>query len=156
VFKRQFDDTSWRDGFSLDGVNWMIDQGTTYVANEAGKIVGTTALEWSDDGWGDLDNDNAGYIRRLAVADGQHGKGVAKFILDWALQEVANKDRDYLRLDCAQKNTSLCKYYENQGFELVKTAKFEDSDAENIEKSNLYQKRLRPGLQGGSLQTPHL
>ncbi len=140
-FKYRFDDTSWRDGFSSKGVAWMIDQRTTYVAIDNAIIVGTAALEWVDDGWGELDANDAGYIRRLAVAENKHGKGIAKYILDWAMQEVTAKERAYLRLDCSASNTSLCKYYENQGFVLINTVTW-PSDSGKETKANLYQKEV--------------
>ncbi len=140
-FKHQLDDHSWQDGFSAEGVKWILYQGMTYVALQADKIVGTTALEWSDKDWGELEQGDAGYIRRLAVAEEVHGQGIGRFILDWAMEEVKSKDRKYLRLDCAQNNTSLCKYYENQGFTLVKSVKW-PSDTGKETTANLYQKEV--------------
>ena len=138
-YKHEFNDSSWRDGFSRNGVRWMIKQGTTYAATEDNKIIGVTALEWQDEGWGELEKGDAGYIKRLAVAKEQRGNGIGGFILDWALQEVAKNNRKYLRLDCSTQNTSLCNYYETQGFMLVKTVTWPSDAGEEIE-SNLYQK----------------
>jgi ribosomal protein S18 acetylase RimI-like enzyme len=131
-------DKSWRNGFTPEGVRWMIDQGTTYAVRMAGELVGVTALEWSDDGWDDDAKQNAGYIRRLAIAEGQNGKGLGGLVIDWALEELARQNRQYLRLDCPTENKSLCGYYEKLGFRLIETKTFENSDSSG--QSSLYQK----------------
>lgn len=126
-YKIDHHDRAWAPGFSEKGVIWMIGLGTTYAAYLDDVIVGTVALEWADtEGWGDRENGQAGYIRRLAIHDGYHGQHIGEQIIDWAADQVKLKGRAYLRLDCSPDNKKLCAYYENQDFKRVEIKHFPD------------------------------
>jgi ribosomal protein S18 acetylase RimI-like enzyme len=127
-YKHRHDDYSWKDGFSLEGTKRMIAKDSTYLVFINGKLAGTGALEWNDDAWDDDKENNAGYIRRLAIGESFHGQQLGKQIIDWASKETAMNKRKYLRLDCNINNSSLCTYYENQGFKQVRTKEFPDYD----------------------------
>lgn len=139
LYKHRYDDHSWRNGFSLAGVMHMIENGDTYTVYLEDKPVATVGLEWEDDGWDDDPAQNAGYIHRLAVADGYHGKQIGEQIIDWAANQVAQKGRHYLSLDCNVNNPSLCAYYEKQGFKQVQTKHFPDFDYT----AALFQRRVK-------------
>lgn len=136
-YKHKYDDYSWRDGFSLDGTKRMIVKGSTFlVLIDTNNLAGTVALEWNEDAWEDDQENNAGYIHRLAIADGYHGQQLSKQIIEWTAEQVTSKKRKYLRLDCNVKNISLCAYYESQGFKQIATKEFPEYDLT----SALYQK----------------
>ena len=133
-------DRAWAPGFSEKGVTWMIGLGTTYAAYLGDKIVGTVALEWEDtEGWGERENSNAGYIKRLAIHGDYHGQHIGEQIIDWAADQVQQKGRTYLRLDCTASNKKLCAYYENQGFRQVEIKHFPDWNST----SALYERSLQ-------------
>lgn len=131
AYKVNHGDTSWEPGFSKRGVDWMIGLGTTYVAltKDAAsgdqEMVGTVDLKWEDEeGWDELERNDAGYIGRLAVKDTAHGQNIGGQLIDWAEDQVRQNERQHLRLDCVANNKSLCGYYEKQGFTLVRTKQF--------------------------------
>jgi len=117
--KNQYGDRAWRDGFSRKWVKWAIPRDSTFIARENNKIVAAVALEWSEGIWSDYNELNAGYVHRLAVAEGHHGQRVGQQIIDWAASEIKEKGREFIRLDCPTANSSLTDYYLNLGFEIV-------------------------------------
>ncbi len=125
-YKHNYSDYAWRDGFSFEGVVGMIERGETYAVYQEDMLVATVGLEWEDDAWDDTTEDNAGYIHRLAVGDDFHGQQLGPQIIDWAAEQVRQKSRKYLRLDCNVANRRLCAYYESQGFKQIRTKEFPD------------------------------
>ena len=99
------------------GPEWAAEQireGTLHVALQAGAVVGTLRLLWRDDEvWPDYPND-AGYVHSLACV--REGTGLGVVMLDWSTAEIADKGRQWLRVDCWAGNSRLHKYYANLGF----------------------------------------
>ena len=58
--------------------------------------------------------DDAGYVHRLAVP--RRGTGQGQRLLGWAAQQVTDRGRSHLRLDCVATNGELRRYYERLGF----------------------------------------
>jgi len=116
-YKLNHDDTAWGSrAFSDEEVSGMVASGLTYIVYLEGKPVGTVRLQWKDKlFWGEQAPD-AGYIHLLAVAPDMHGQGVGAKVIDWAVEQVAQNNRKFLRLDCRADNKELCDYYEKQGF----------------------------------------
>ncbi len=127
-YKHKYEDYSWQNGFSLDGTKRMLAKDSTFLVLINANLAGTVALEWNDNAWEDDQENKAGYIHRLAIADGFHGQQLGKQIIDWVAKQVAAKGRNYLRLDCNVANSNLCAYYENQGFKHVATKEFPEYD----------------------------
>jgi ribosomal protein S18 acetylase RimI-like enzyme len=117
--KNQYGDRAWRDGFSREWAERALLEHTTFVARSRGKVVAALTLEWSEYIWADHDEQNAGYVHRLAVAEGSHGQEIGRKVIDWAADETKNRGRKFIRLDCPTANTSLTDYYLGIGFELV-------------------------------------
>jgi ribosomal protein S18 acetylase RimI-like enzyme len=120
--KLEHNDLSWgTEGYSLDEATELINTSPTYFIRKDGEVVATVALQWDDESsWG-VQPPVAAYIHRLAVKDGFHGQGLGEQIIDWANEQAVQNGRQFLRLDCDARNTSLCAYYENQGFVKVGT-----------------------------------
>ena len=116
-YKLNHDDSAWGlRTFSHEEVSDMVTSGLTYIAYLENKPVGTVRLQWEDAMfWGEQPPD-AGYIHLLAVAPDMHGQGVGKQIIDWAVEQAVQNERQFLRLDCHPDNKGLCAYYEKQGF----------------------------------------
>lgn len=83
------------------------------VGVEDGRF-GIVGLSWADPYW--PDNDKAGYVHQMAIRTAVHGQGIGEIILRWAEQQVKQKEKRFLRLDCAARNGRLRQYYEDQGF----------------------------------------
>ena len=107
----------WRPGsFSRRRIAARIERGEMYLAELAGRAVGTFALQWSDEEtWGRVPDD-AGYVHGLAVCRDFAGKGLGRELLGWAENRAAASGKRYLRLDCVAENTALNEYYERAGF----------------------------------------
>lgn len=88
-----------------------------YLALFNGKPIGTFALQWSDESiWKELDNQESGYLHRLAVSRIYSGKGIGNALLNWAEQYIASKGKRYFRLDCMADNVGLNQFYQSAGF----------------------------------------
>jgi ribosomal protein S18 acetylase RimI-like enzyme len=109
---------SWTD----KEVAQVIKLENTKLVSMADTIVGCVDLIWEDTyNWGTkLGSDSlAGYIHRLAILSEFKSKDLGAQIINWVSTQVASNGRRYIRLDCQSSNTSLCRYYEDQGFKLV-------------------------------------
>lgn len=93
-----------------------IEHGEVHLARLRQRNVATITLQWSDElFWPNYPAD-AGYIHRLAVATGFHGKEVGPHLLRWAELKAKENGKKYLRLNCMASNLALRKYYERAGF----------------------------------------
>lgn len=136
-YKHDHNDYVWREGFSRNFVVRSIESENILCAVEGKDIVCVFSLEWEDDAWSDYDELSAGYLHRLAVANGHHGRNIGIQVIEWSLSQVKNSDRKYLRLDCPTENKKLCKYYESLGFELVEAKQLPEFDT----LTSLYQRK---------------
>jgi GNAT superfamily N-acetyltransferase len=103
----------WPKAFTEMMVQPNLRVGETWLARRGGAVVGTITLSWADQAWPEA-ADDAGYVHRLAVL--QRGSGLGEQLLAWASQQVVDRGRRYLRLDCVATNTVLRRYYERFGF----------------------------------------
>jgi GNAT superfamily N-acetyltransferase len=102
--------------FSRRRIEDLIERGEIYVALLAARVVGTFALQWSDEEtWGTVPDD-AGYVHGLAVRRELAGMGVGRELLGWTENRVHMSGRKYLRLDCVAANKALNEYYLRAGF----------------------------------------
>jgi len=119
-YKLHHKDHSWGSRpFTPAEVGRNLSIGGTYKAVAGGEIVGTCELVWDDpEVWG-KQPPVAGYLHRLAVKQGWHGRDMGAQIIAWAAAEVKSQNRRFLRLDCDSRNLKLRNYYEQQDFFLV-------------------------------------
>jgi ribosomal protein S18 acetylase RimI-like enzyme len=108
---------NWQAPFPRDLVTRAISKGTLQVVEHEGAIVATVTLQWRDVMFWDEREDDAGYVHRLAVRRDRAGEGFGARVIDWAAQQVRERDRAWLRLDASADNLPLCAYYERLGFE---------------------------------------
>jgi len=119
-YKLVHKDLCWgSEPYTHKEVKGFIESSLTYTCSISEELVGAFILQWEDKLWGK--KDYGGYIHKLAIKDGWHGRGLGEEIINWALAEVTRNGRKFLRLDCDLKNTKLCTYYEKLGFKLVGT-----------------------------------
>jgi len=96
----------------------QISLGHVYLARmEADRsLVGTLRIEWEDAFLCPNDPAGAGYVHSLAIRDSVRGHQVGAGLLQWAQEQIAERGRKYIRLDCWAKNPRLRRYYEDLGF----------------------------------------
>jgi ribosomal protein S18 acetylase RimI-like enzyme len=117
AYKLRHGDSAWgRKGWTDTGVQQSLGQSEVYVIEQDGRSVATMSLSWQDEKYWGTQDPVAGYVHRVAVRDGFHGLGLGSFAIDWCATQVSARNRPCLRLDCDQRNTKLCAYYEALGF----------------------------------------
>jgi two-component sensor histidine kinase/GNAT superfamily N-acetyltransferase len=91
-----------------------VERGEIFLAYQDGAAVGTLRLTWSDPYW--PEDGQAGYVHRLALRDEAHGRNLGRALLQWATDQVRQRERALLRLDVPAANARLRRYYETEGF----------------------------------------
>ncbi len=140
-YKLSKDDNSWgSEPWSENEVGELVDKDSTYLVEIDGVPAATVTLTSEDGTW--QDPALANYVKRLAVVGNLHGRGIGSEILAWAEARTLEDGKHLLRLDCDSANSNLCKYYENQGFSLVRTVekKYAKNGASTV--TALFEKQL--------------
>ena len=118
------------DMFDVAYAQSYIERREFLVAKRDRGIVGVTILQWNDtEFWPDYDDDNAGYIHKLAVRRLHAGCGVAEALIKEAGEKARSKKRNYLRLDC---DLELCPVYNRLGFSKIDEVKISPSSKESF------------------------
>lgn len=116
-----------RGEVSLDLIARQIQQGQWRILRD--RRVGVAAamrVLWSDpDFWGDDDAD-AVYVHGLMVDRAVAGRDLGRSMLEAAAQLGRRRGSTLLRLDCAETNHALRRYYANRGFHEVGRRDFAD------------------------------
>jgi hypothetical protein len=108
----------WPDRFPTEQIQRDAMEGSLFVTEADGMIVGTLSLCWSDPHfWGD--RSDAGFVHRLAVGRSTSTAGLGEGLLSWADYEIIRRGRAWLCADVIYENTGLRSYYERLGFEMV-------------------------------------
>jgi RimJ/RimL family protein N-acetyltransferase len=107
----------WRPGeWPRTRIVASIERGEVYIARLGSQNIATITLQWSDELFWPNYSADAGYIHRLAVLSGFHGKEIGSRLLDWAQLKAEQNGKKYLRLNCMAANLALRRYYERAGF----------------------------------------
>ncbi|HYN97759.1 MAG TPA: GNAT family N-acetyltransferase, partial [Pilimelia sp.] len=104
----------WPARFDPGWVTGAVGRGETWLVRDAGEVLATFTLAWSDPLWPAPGGDTAGYLHRLAVR--RRAAGLGSVLLRWAGAAARARGRRYLRLDCVATNEGLRAYYEAAGF----------------------------------------
>lgn len=140
IAKKNIDHWQYWKNPPVEKINWVkegISNGEFFfLKNTEEEIIGMVRILDKDlQYWGEM-NDKARYVHSLVVADKYNGLGIGSSVL----QKIESSSKDsgcsYLRLDCDSKNSRLCEYYTNQGFEKVRQITLP------ISIYNLYQKSI--------------
>jgi GNAT superfamily N-acetyltransferase len=109
----------WSPGeLSVGDITVQIDAGQWFVVREH-EIVAAVRILWSDPSiWGNAPADGA-YVHGLMVRRSRAGVGLGAELLAWAERRAAEAGRCFLRLDCVDTNSRLCRYYEDRGYQRV-------------------------------------
>lgn len=98
------------------------------------------------DTWG-TDATPAPYVHRLAVAQASRGHGPGQALLSWTSARAAVQRKTFVRLDCADDNHGLRRFYESQGFHHVRDTAVTALGGTRVLGSSLYRRAV--GLQSG-------
>jgi len=106
--------------WNLDDITFerMKDDGEFIVMwDKNGKSIATLLLNFEDRFfWSDIQAYTSGFIHKVAIRREYAGKGLAKNIIDYAIQECRQIGIKSIRLDCDSQRKSLCNFYESIGF----------------------------------------
>jgi GNAT superfamily N-acetyltransferase len=94
--------------------------------DKKGQSIATLLLNFEDRlFWSDIPPNTSGFIHKVSIRREYAGKGLAKHIIDYAIQECKQKGIESIRLDCDSERRNLCDFYTSIGFYLkeVKTLK---------------------------------
>lgn len=105
----------WRESID-DGRAWVI-------LNAVGTTVATVSRGPADrDFWHEDDLPETGfYMYKLITSRAVRGQGLGSLVIDWACRVASIEGRDWVRIDCWRTNTGLQRYYEDLGFQHVRT-----------------------------------
>ncbi|MFD8083832.1 GNAT family N-acetyltransferase [Kitasatospora sp. NPDC059722] len=101
-----------------------MERGECFLAFRDGLPVGTLTVDGQADPefWhADDEPETALYVHRMAVAREVAGQAIGARMLDWAADRAAAAGKTRLRLDAWKTNPALHRYYQGQGFTLVRT-----------------------------------
>ncbi|MFG2848289.1 GNAT family N-acetyltransferase [Kitasatospora sp. NPDC048296] len=101
-----------------------MSRGECFLALRDGSPVGTLTVDEQADPefWESGDEPEAAlYVHRMAIARDVAGQAVGARMLDWAAARAAAAGKPRLRLDAWKTNPGLHRYYQGQGFTLVRT-----------------------------------
>lgn len=103
----------------IDWIREGFDSSQFYFVLSDSSVIGMFRLQWSDEKfWGVQDN-NAGYIHSFTIDTNYHGQGLGQQILSMIEDLCKSNNKRYLRLDCGVQVDRLCKYYEDYGFNSI-------------------------------------
>lgn len=124
----------------MSTVESHIAAGEMYVATvePGGPIVAAVRLLWSDPLIWQDENAFAGYVHGLMIDRSHAGRGLGRALLEWSADQARSADAHVLRLDCAETNPELRRYYRGLGFVEVGRREF-DTDWFSV---ILFEKRI--------------
>ena len=93
----------------------QIARGECYLAYRGDEASGTLRLTWTDPYWRNAPQ-AAGYVHSLAIRTHLHGQQLGEALLNWAVEQIRQRGRKWVRLDCLASNSRLRRYYEALGF----------------------------------------
>lgn len=99
--------------------NWIregFDANQFYFVLKDSKVVGMFRLQWNDEPFWGVQEDNAGYVHSFTTDRQHQGQGLGRQILT-LIEEMCKKNhKRYVRLDCGAHIEKLCQYYEKAGY----------------------------------------
>ena len=111
---KQWNVTKYDQVYPLTYYEGKRQSGELFVLEDknTGKIVCGAVLKHHDERW--KDDPPAIYLRNFATR--LDAKGVGLIFMEYAESYAADIGKDYFRLDSADDNIPLAKYYENLGY----------------------------------------
>lgn len=116
----------WQYPARTERIAASIAAGECWLVEHDGRPVATITLDGHADPefWQPADDPaSALYVHRMVVLRSAAGAGLGSALLDWAGARVQAAGRAWLRLDAWRTNQRLRRYYEDEGFGLVRVVK---------------------------------
>lgn len=113
----------WQYPPHRDRIAAALERGDCFLAFVDGQPIGTIQVDTFADPefWEPGDRPDAAlYVHRMAVSRSSAGMGVGGALLDWAAERAAVAGKVWLRLDAWKDNPGLHRYYEGEGFTLLR------------------------------------
>jgi GNAT superfamily N-acetyltransferase len=111
------DTTTVLAGFERD-----LQAGTTWFAIDDDQVIATITINrLTNEGlWTPDEQASALFVHRLTLARSATGRGIGAHLLDFAGEQAEQAGLAWLRLDAWTTNHQLHRYYQRQGFRLVR------------------------------------
>ena len=107
--------TRYLDFYPLSYFQQQCSAGQLYVlASDAGQVQGAVILLEKDIRWASFPPAAALYVHNLVSAPDAHGAGAA--ILASTESLARKRGKQFVRLDCAENNAALNRFYESAGY----------------------------------------
>lgn len=113
----------WQFPPHRDRITRALEHGEVFLAGIDSQPIATLQLDAHADPefWNPADEPgDALYIHRMAVSRRYAGAGIGGKLLDWASDRAAAAGKPWLRLDAWKDNPGLHRYYESQGFTMLR------------------------------------
>lgn len=101
---------------SFQWIQEGFDANEFYFVLHDSTIVGMFRLQWNDEQFWGIQEDDAGYIHSFTTDRNHQGEGLGRQILTMIEEMCKQNHKKYVRLDCGAHIESLCNYYEKAGF----------------------------------------
>ena len=112
-------------GVALDEIEDQIQAGEWHVLRDDGDLAAAVRLLWQDEDFWGPQPPTAAYLHGLMVDRRHAGRRLGLGLIAWAEEQAGRAGRSLLRLDCAEDNAALRRYYTDQGFQVVGRRDFE-------------------------------
>lgn len=95
-------------------------RGELFLAYQEGEAVGTITFQLQDKPyWPQFGYGESAFFHKLAIRRKAAGQGLAKAMVEWAIQRTQSLGISHLRMDTAFDRPKLRAFYEDLGFEYV-------------------------------------
>jgi GNAT superfamily N-acetyltransferase len=91
-------------------------------------VAAFVLLETDPDFWQDIPEGESLFIHKVVVARAWKGQNLSVQVLDFAVAQVLERGKKFLRLDTDATRPALCNLYENYGFTRVGRRTIKDFD----------------------------
>ncbi|MBN3930899.1 GNAT family N-acetyltransferase [Streptomyces verrucosisporus] len=119
----------WQFPPHRDRIQKAIRHAECFLAvDDEDRPIGTITVDDHADPefWTEADDPGSAlYVHRMATSRAAAGRDVGAVMLDWATKRAAQQGKGWLRLDAWKTNPGLHRYYERQGFTLVRLVDLE-------------------------------
>lgn len=97
-----------------------LERGEIFLAWLGGEAVGNIFFQWEDKPfWPHLRRGESAFFHKVAVRRKVAGQGVARAMVEWAIEKARAEGAPYLRMDTHAKRPKLIRFYEELGFVFV-------------------------------------
>jgi ribosomal protein S18 acetylase RimI-like enzyme len=124
--------------YDRDAIVRDINDGNQYKAISSSGVGIIFSVAYRDKViWRELDKGDSIYLHRIVVNPAFKGQKLFGLIVDWAIDHMAAKGLNSIRMDTWAANTNIIEYYKGFGFEVVENFTTPDTDELPVHNRNL-------------------